>query len=54
MEDLKTKAKEVQEQLDKLNALTKDLEGEGCKIMYTVSEPFNKIDFVRISKTVTF
>ena len=54
MDELKIAAKEVQDMLEHLNELTNDMEGKGCKIVYTCSEPYNKIDFVRISKTVTF
>ena len=54
MEELKTKAKEVRDMVDNLNELTKDMEGQGCVIKYTVGSPSNKIDFVSIEKTTKF
>ena len=54
MEELEKAAKEVQAQLALLNELTKDMEGKGCIISYTCSEPYNKIDFLQISKLTKF
>lgn len=54
IETLQKKHDAIQEQVKKLNEMTKDIEGEGCTVKYTVSEPFNKIDFVVITKTIKF
>ena len=48
------KVSDVQTMVKILNETTKMLEGEGCKIEYTVSEPFNKIDFVQVTKLIKY
>ena len=46
------KAESLRQHADKINELAKDLEGEGCTIKIHCNEPFNKIDFVSIERTV--
>lgn len=54
MEDIKEKVKTVRDMISELNKITKDLEGDGCNVKYECHEPFNKIDFVNITKTFDF